>query len=80
MKFLNDFDPRHAEILDVRYRKVCKLLTDSYDNKNHTIRWALLVFVVTWIVLLSIGGVGTDSLYSALAALFWAIVHNVRRV
>lgn len=80
MSRLNDFDPRHVEILDVRYRLVLKALTASYNNRNHTVRWAALVFVVTWLALCPARAIGADSLYSALGTLFWAMVHNVRRV
>jgi len=80
MSHLHDFDPRRAEILDVRYRMVLKVLAASYRNRSHTLRWAALVFVVIWLALWPAREVGADSLYSALAALFWAMVHNVRTV
>ena len=80
MSHSNELDPRHVEILDMRYRMVLKVLTASYNNRNHTLRWAVLVFVMTWLALLPGREIRADSLYSVLGALIWAIVHNVRRV
>ncbi len=80
MANLQHVDPRVFEVREARRRALRNLLRESYANREHTFGWALVVFVIMWLTLSPIGGVGPAALFAGLGSLFWAGVHRVRRV
>ncbi len=73
-------DPRVIEVREAQRRAFRKAISESYANREHTIGWALMVFLIVWLALSPIGGVLNAALFSCLASLFWAAVHRARRV
>ena len=73
-------DPRYREIQEARVREVLNILRNSYDNRKHSFFWAALVYAVIWLALSPIQGAKAASLYSIIAAIFWAFTHRVRRL
>ncbi len=73
-------DPRYREVQEARLRGVLNVLGNSYANRKHSFLWAMLVYAVIWLALSPIQGAKAASLYSIVAALFWAFTHRVRRI
>ncbi len=77
---LQHLDPRVMEAREIRRREFYRALSESYANREHTIAWALVVFVIIWATLTPFRGVTEATLFASAASLLWAAVHKTRRV